>query len=372
VRSGRTNGEDLQTRVAIRGSIGARGAPSRVRGDDGQHQFGRQVGQPTVASAHSPAEDGEQRLRHQFREQRRRRRRLSAHDHLVASCLQNRIESFVELLGAPRRCQPRLFHQQQPSAGRLTVEKGKGSRQPGTQPVRPQLLASPTLPTAPASRPSARPTSFFRPATAVTVVLARRASRACCLPQLGCTGEVSTAPGSACLLNESEPSVCLLRVLACAASRPFLSVPTWGRLVHIAQDLSNTVVDHRGRHPLSLGRDARVAGGAGVGARGQEGCGAGQRQRGPREGSLALDRQGGPRGLEDARATHRRGQGAGDEAQRAGRRPDRTLGARGEAAGGAGTAFSPRPWPTAEAAPCAAARDAGRALRGYSPTSDPR
>ena len=80
----------------------------------------------------------------------------------------------------------------------------------------------------------------------------------------------------------------------------------------------------RGRHPLSVRRDARAAGRQGARARGQEALEADRRHgAGPRP--LAVDRQDGPRDLQDARAPHRRGEGAGDGAQRAGRPTDRPL-----------------------------------------------
>jgi IS5 family transposase len=78
----------------------------------------------------------------------------------------------------------------------------------------------------------------------------------------------------------------------------------------------------RGRHPLSVGRDARAAGRQSVDPRGRQAAEADRRNdAGAR--SLPVDRQGRPGNFQDARAPHRRGEGPGDGAQRAGWSADR-------------------------------------------------
>ncbi len=84
-----------------------------------------------------------------------------------------------------------------------------------------------------------------------------------------------------------------------------------------------------GGHPLPLRRDARPARRSGARTRGSQGDRDDQRQDGVGQGSFAFSWAGCPCDLKDTRAPHRPGQDGGDEAQRARRAADRTLGERG-------------------------------------------
>jgi IS5 family transposase len=102
----------------------------------------------------------------------------------------------------------------------------------------------------------------------------------------------------------------------------------WGRAVRV----DSTVVEADIRYPsdamLAL-QGVRALARESKKLTAREAHGADQRQSGARQRPLTLGREDGPGDLEDTRAPHRRGEGTGDGAQRAGGPVDSALGARG-------------------------------------------